>query len=164
MKQDSRRPREYLWMITPPISVLSVYFALLATVAFTDISHRIIPDELTLGGVILCLPLQVIGGNGSAAIAGCGTGYILFALIRRTGRGFLGAGDVKLSALAGLCLGPFGWSLCMCAGSVAALLYAAAGALNRLRSPSAALPFAPFILLGSVAVSACGRLLQGVCA
>jgi len=151
-------------MITLSLSVLGVYFALLATVTYTDISHRIIPDELTLGGALLCLPLQVIAGNGTAAIAGGSTGYILFALIRRTGRGFLGAGDVKLSALAGLCLGPFGWSVCMCAGSVAALLYAAAGAPRRLRVPSARLPFAPFVLLGSVAVSASGGLLRGVCA
>ncbi|MFO0564128.1 MAG: prepilin peptidase [Polyangiaceae bacterium] len=110
--------------------VFALYFALalgLLAVAFIDLEHMIVPDEVTFGGSvigILSVPLRTEVGWFDALV-GAAVGFVMIwlpfdVLYRKLrGRPGMGLGDAKLTMLAGAW---FGWP-----GAVFALL---AGALQ----------------------------------
>ncbi|MDR3608026.1 MAG: prepilin peptidase [Oligoflexia bacterium] len=103
--------------LTPVLMIRELPFlAILIAVTFIDLEHRIIPDELSLGGLVLGLvstfflhaslawPMSVLG-----ALLGFGIFFGLsWAYLRLAGRAGLGGGDVKLLAMIGAFLGPAG--------------------------------------------------------
>jgi leader peptidase (prepilin peptidase)/N-methyltransferase len=108
--------------------LFAVYLALglgLVALAFIDLDHMLLPDELTLGGAalgVLTVPLRP-GATFYESVFGAGVGFVLiwlpFIVIYQAlrGRPGMGLGDAKLIALAGAW---FGWL-----GAVFALLAAA---------------------------------------
>ena len=94
-----------------PISVPSVVFALLAVVllvvACIDLAHTIIPDAITLpgmlAGLLASLVLTPVGlGN---ALIGVLLGGGVFLVIAVLSRGGMGGGDIKFIAMIGAFLG-----------------------------------------------------------
>jgi leader peptidase (prepilin peptidase) / N-methyltransferase len=128
-----------------------VFFSLLVPIVFIDIDHRIIPDELSLGGLAAGLLLSFLpGGDWTGSLAGAAIGGgILFvtaaAYEKATGREGMGGGDIKLIAMIGTFLGWRGALLTIFAGS----LFGVAGGLVAMRKGDeglkTAIPFGPFL-------------------
>lgn len=128
-----------------------LFFSLMVPVVFIDIDHRIIPDELSLGGLAAGLLLSFLpGGDWKGSMAGAllgggvlyGTAF-LYEKIR--GVEGMGGGDIKLIAMIGAFLGWRGVVLTIFFGS----LLGAAGGLCAMRKGGeglkTAIPFGPYL-------------------
>lgn len=139
------------------------FSAALIVITFIDLDHRIIPDVISLPGIVLCFvcsffvpwttPLDAVLGiaAGGGILWGCALGY--WAL---TGKEGMGGGDIKLLAMIGAFLG---WQKALAALMLASL----GGSLVGLvliafsgRSARDAVPFGPFLALGAFAALLCG--------
>ncbi len=128
-----------------------VFFSLLVPIVFIDIDHRIIPDELSLGGLAAGMLLSFLpGGDWKGALAGAVLGGgILFvtatAYHKVTGIEGLGGGDIKLLAMIGAFLGWKGSLFTIFFGS----LLGVAGGLVAMRRGNeglkTAIPYGPYL-------------------
>ncbi|MFP3980995.1 MAG: prepilin peptidase [Desulfobacterales bacterium] len=142
---------------TIPALIYFLFIAALIVVAFIDLGHRIIPDRISLTGVVaglaasFVLPeitwtdslIGILAGGGSLfAVA---MGYYLL-----TGKEGMGGGDIKLLAMIGAFTGWQGVVFTIFAASAAGtavglVLMALAG-----KNLKFAVPFGPFLSLGAV--------------
>ena len=134
-----------------------VFFTLLVPIVFIDIDHRIIPDELSLGGLAAGLALAFLpGGAWRESLAGVAAGggilYATAALYEKvTGREGMGGGDVKLLAMIGAFLGWKGALLTIFLGSVLGVVggvWAMRKGKDGLRT---AIPFGPYLCAAALA-------------
>lgn len=133
-----------------------VFFSLLVPITFIDIDHRIIPDELSLGGLAAGLLMSFIpGGDWKASLlGGVLGGGILFgtavAYEKATGREGMGGGDIKLVAMVGAFLGWKGALFTIFCGS----LLGTAGGLIAMRKGEdglkTAIPFGPYLCVAAL--------------
>ncbi|HFC97122.1 MAG TPA: prepilin peptidase [Thermosulfurimonas dismutans] len=132
---------------------------LLIAASFIDLEHGIIPDQITLGGLLAGLGLSPFSPFLSprealvGAFCGAGAFYLLGAYyfwIR--GREGLGEGDYKLLAMIGGFLGPLNLIPIVFLASVWGLFITLLVALVRRErlSGGKSLPFGPFLSLGAI--------------
>jgi leader peptidase (prepilin peptidase) / N-methyltransferase len=135
------------------------FIVLLVAITFIDLEHRIIPDVLSLGGLVLGLVTAwFVPGLGLVqALAGAAIGFSVFyglawAYQALTGRSGLGGGDIKLLAMLGSFVGPQGVLGTIFVSSVAGSVIGVAWAkLTRQKEMmTAAIPFGPFLVLGGL--------------
>ncbi len=135
--------------------VYLVFISSLIVISFIDIDHRIIPDVISLPGILLgffaavfVLPLHwydsligiLLGGG---IILGIGIlGELLFK------KEAMGGGDVKLLAMIGAFLG---WKLALLTIFFGSLAGAVIGLLRRIITGDEYIPFGPFLALGALA-------------
>jgi leader peptidase (prepilin peptidase)/N-methyltransferase len=141
------------WADGPGFALLRdlVFFSLLVPIVFIDIDHRIIPDELSLGGLAAGILLSFLpGGDWERALAGAALGggilYATAAVYHRiTGIEGLGGGDIKLLAMVGAFLGWRGARFTIFFGS----LMGVAGGRGALRTGDeglkTAIPYGPYL-------------------
>jgi len=127
------------------LSGLWLFLSLLA-VLFIDLEHRIIPDEISLGGLGLGLVLSLWTLGLLPALlgmaAGAGALFLCGWLYQRTrGRPGMGLGDVKLAGMLGAFLGLKGIALTILMGSLLGSILGMALILKRRGNLSSALPF-----------------------
>jgi leader peptidase (prepilin peptidase) / N-methyltransferase len=136
---------------------------LLVPIAVIDIDHRIIPNELSLGGLAAGILLSLLpGGDWRGSVIGCLVGggilYGTAALYERT-RGVegMGGGDVKLLAMIGAFLGWKGALLTIFIGS----LLGVAGGLFAMRKGrdglKTAIPFGPYLCVAALSARYLGE-------
>ncbi len=139
---------------SPATIALNVAFILLLVpIALIDAEHRVIPNKLTALGAILALGLGTAldpSGEPARLIAGAvAGGALLIAAMAYPGG--MGMGDVKLAGVMGLFLGS--------AVAPAMLIALLAGVLfggvviarkGTLAARKTAVPFGPFLALGSI--------------
>ena len=128
-----------------------VLFSFLVPITFIDIDHRIIPDELSIGGLAAGLLLSFLPGGDwkGSLLGGVLGGGILYgtavAYEKITGREGMGGGDVKLIALIGAFLGWKGALFAIFWGSILGV----AGGLFAMRKGKeglkTAIPFGPYL-------------------
>ncbi|MCL1926737.1 MAG: prepilin peptidase [Syntrophorhabdaceae bacterium] len=148
-----------VWMLARDI----LFFTLLVPIIFIDIDHRIIPDELSLGGLAAGIALSFLpGGDWKSSLPGALLGGgVLFATAFlyekfRKAEG-MGGGDIKLLAMIGAFLGWRGAMLTLFIGS---FLGAAGGVLAMRRSGEGlrtAIPFGPFLCVAAMIVRYLGE-------
>ena len=159
-------------ILVPRMALAPAWIALAwiaAPIVRTDLARHRIPDLLnvaavTTGALLLLIPLEgeAYGRAWLAALA-VTAAMLALALIGPSG---LGMGDVKLAPALGLYLGYLGWNAVL-VGIVAGFVLGALAALVVLighaarRKPLAgalrtALPFGPFLLLGTLVGLASG--------
>jgi leader peptidase (prepilin peptidase)/N-methyltransferase len=143
------------------LSVQTVVLALLATalliVSCIDMTHTIIPDAITLPGIVvgMCTSFWLTPIGVCNAVLGIVLGGGLFLLmailsvviLKREG---MGGGDIKLIAMLGAFLG---WHAILVTIFLAAVLGACVGLaliLLRRQGRREPLPFGPFIALGAL--------------
>jgi leader peptidase (prepilin peptidase)/N-methyltransferase len=138
----------------------AVFCAALVVVTATDLTHRIIPNRVVLPTAVVVLALMTAAEPGPEwAIAAAGaSAFLLVAALAYPGG--MGMGDVKLALLMGAGLGrlvPIALMLGMIAALVpSAVLFARHGA----RARKMAIPFAPFLALGSIVTLFAGDALS----
>src|SRR5512140_3409404 len=133
-----------------------LFFSLLVPIAFIDIDHRIIPDELSLGGLAAGLLLSFLpGGEWKGSVAGALLGGgILYATAflyeKVRGAEGMGGGDIKLLAMIGAFVG---WRGTLATIFFGALLGATGGILAMRKGGEGlktAIPFGPYVGAGAL--------------
>lgn len=156
-----------LWQIWNPVmaSIFSLAVAGLIVATFVDLDHFIIPDEISLGGIIAGLLLSTIfpelhGAEGwwgglkasliGASVGGLGLACIAFAGSVIFRKEAMGMGDIKLLAAMGAFLG---WAAIPFIVGVSSILGALIGGfllLQKNRIWGVKLPFGPFLALAAL--------------
>jgi len=134
----------------------AVFLALLIALAAIDLQHMILPDELTLGGAALFFVYSFFNPEVSqldAVLSGLGAALFFSALFYfylkvRKIEG-LGFGDVKMALFMGLFLGVSRLAIAIFLASLSGLLVGLYFILFRKKDFKLALPFGPFLSLGS---------------
>lgn len=148
----------------PAIVIYMVFTSALVVITFIDLEHYIIPDEISLPGVVIglllsLLPDTVTGGQLVTSsvvdsLIGCVVGggllYLtaLFSLVAFKKEG-MGGGDIKLLAMVGAFLG---WKMALMTivvGSVFGAFVGVALILLRLKVRGDYIPFGPYLALGA---------------
>ena len=82
-------------------------FSLLFLLALIDLEHKVLPNVLTVPGIVLGLVFALLGWTSFfwASVLGAAVGFLLMFLIALISRGGMGMGDVKLMAMIGAFLG-----------------------------------------------------------
>jgi leader peptidase (prepilin peptidase) / N-methyltransferase len=136
-------------------SVQSVVLTLLVTVLLIvsgiDLAHQIVPDAITLPGMLIGVGTSALltPVGLSNALLGLCLGGSLFLLIAVLSRGGMGGGDIKLIAMIGAFLG---WQAVLVTIFMAAMLSAVVGLsliLLKQKGRKDPIPFAPFLALGA---------------
>ena len=141
----------------------AVYFSFvcgLIVVSFIDLEFQIIPDEISLGGlvigVLLCAALPSLQGTESRwlAVGRSVTGLLVGGgILYATGllgdvifrKESMGGGDIKLLAMAGSVLG---WKLILLTFFIAPIFALVPGLLVLLLKRSHIIPYGPFLSIG----------------
>jgi leader peptidase (prepilin peptidase) / N-methyltransferase len=137
---------------SPQWLVYSVLFGMLWIITVIDIHHRIIPDELSLPGIVVGFLACLWTGDIAWWQSLLGTlfgGGIFFAVAwgyeKYTGREGLGGGDVKLLAMLGAWFGPAAIPLIILVSTGVGSLVGLAWMATSKKNLQAALPFGPFL-------------------
>jgi len=129
---------------------------------FVDFEHRIIPDEVSIGGmiagVIFSLLIPQLQGTHSPFL---GVGYSLLGLLVGGGSIYLmgligdfvfkketmGGGDVKLMAMVGAFMG---WKLALLTFFLAPFFGAGYGIVEKIRTKDSTIAYGPFLIMGAL--------------
>ena len=143
--------------LTVEALIYYLFFAALIVVTFIDLDHRIIPDIITLPGIPICfvagfaLPtityidalLGILVGGGSLFL-------VAWAYSLITKKEGMGGGDIKLLAMMGAILGWKGVLFTIFVASLAGTLAGLAVMLQSRKGLKLAVPFGPFLSIGSI--------------
>ncbi len=132
--------------------------AILIAVCFIDLSHRIIPDSLSLGGWGYAFVTSFFSSHieWQDALAGGLLGFFIFfgfswLYFRMSGKEGLGGGDVKLLGFLGAFLGISSVLMIILVSSVAGSLIGGGLALAKKSEVMGyAIPYGPFLVLGAL--------------
>ncbi|HLG22700.1 MAG TPA: prepilin peptidase [Candidatus Manganitrophaceae bacterium] len=137
--------------------IYALFFSSLVAVTFIDLSHQIVPDVITLPGMIfgLIAASTVLPLGPLNSLIGLFLGGALFylvavlsvAVLKKDG---MGGGDIKLIAMIGAFLGWRGMLLTIFLGALAGSLVGLFLVLIRGRSRAEPIPFGPFLSLGAM--------------
>ena len=146
------------WVLIPYL----VFHCGLIVATFVDLEHRIIPDEISVGGMIIGLifsflmpQLQHTSSHGLAlgrsllgVLIGGGSIYAMgmmgdFLFKKES----MGGGDVKLLAMVGSFLG---WQMALLTFFIAPFFGAVFGVIVKLRTKESLIPYGPFLALGAL--------------
>jgi len=147
------------WSDQPLHLVFSGFFlSLLIALAFIDLNHQILPDELTIGGSVLFFLYSFIAPSHHPSpleglLSGLGGGLIFlgiyyFYLKVRKIEG-LGLGDIKFIVLLGIFLGIEPLVITILLASVSGLLVGIFFILFKQKTLKFMLPFGTFLSLGA---------------
>lgn len=133
-----------------------VFSAALVVITFIDLRLKIIPDVISIPGIILGVILSFFmtapGVVNSLIGAAVGGGFLLAvasAYFFMTGREGMGGGDIKLLAMIGAFLGWRAVIVTVLAGSFLGAVIGAAVMLIAGKNSKYALPFGPFLAFGA---------------
>ena len=130
----------------------AVFIMISIPVCAIDIRHRRIPDWAVLPGIGVFFILRVfIAGDYPVIVFWeMSAGAIIFSVVYMITRGKLGVGDIKFAALMGIFTGFPGWFYAVATASVLGLIIAAGGWLLGYLNRESKIPFAPFLVAGSL--------------
>ncbi len=136
-----------------PAGILAmVLISALIVVTFIDLEHQIIPDRITLPGIVLGLVLGplVFKTGFINSLIGMALGGGTFYLIAVASRGGMGGGDIKLIAMIGAFLG---WKAVLLTIFVGSFLGAIVGIwlmIFKGMKRKTPIPFGPFLVVGAM--------------
>jgi leader peptidase (prepilin peptidase)/N-methyltransferase len=143
--------------LTFEAAIAAFFCCVLVAISAVDIEHRIVPDKIVLPSTLIVLVAQTIREPSLEWIlAALGASFFLFLAVLAYPAG-MGMGDVKLALLMGAALGKL-VTVALMLGMLAALvpgiyLLARHGQAAR----KMAIPFAPFLALGSIVALFAGQ-------
>jgi leader peptidase (prepilin peptidase)/N-methyltransferase len=142
---------------TAQTAILFVLFCLLVVASFSDLDRMVIPDKVTLPGILLGLVLNALVAPGAmvgfllGAVVGAAALYAV-AIVGEVlfKKESMGGGDIKLAAMVGAFIG---WKMVLLSLFLAVLLGAVVGIaliVLGLRKRREHIPFGPFIAAGTI--------------
>lgn len=132
--------------------VTAVVSTVLVIITVIDLQHRIIPDKITLPGIVFGFAAGFYLEGWLDSLIGFFVGGGLFYLIAVLSRGGMGGGDIKFIAAAGALVG---WQKVLLIIFIGALSGSVVGiALMALKGGTrkSMIPFGPFLALGTLLV------------
>jgi len=147
--------------ISVDFAAAAVLLAALVALTAIDLEHQLLPDVITLPGILTGVVANVASANGSVvdSLLGIALGAGLFFAIIVASGGGMGGGDMKLAAMLGAFMG---WKVTLVAifiailgGGALAVTVLAAGRKGR-KDP---IPFGPFLALGGAVAMFWGQAL-----
>jgi leader peptidase (prepilin peptidase)/N-methyltransferase len=147
-----------IYGLTPAFPIAAVFALAMVVLFFTDYDHQLLPDAITLTGVVAGLALAwfnpFLNGEGWRAVwsavsgAGVGAGLLWgFGAVYGKLRGVeaMGLGDVKMMAMVGAFTGPVGVLFTIFGGSLVGAIVGLAMIPLKGRSLQDTLPFGCFL-------------------
>lgn len=159
-----------LWLfgLTIELPVYMLFVALLITISFIDLEFTIIPDVLSIGGLLVGVtlsffrPTQSIVDSILGVLLGGGVLWAIaffYELLRK--REGMGGGDIKLLAMIGAFCGVQGVVFTLIAGSFVGALVGIPLTFKKQEGMTYALPFGPFLSFGAFVYIIAGVPLLG---
>lgn len=143
--------------MTPEAFVYAALYSALIVVTGTDLSHQIIPDVITLPGIVVgllsavfVLPLGIIDSLAGLLVGGgilWGLAWISPFLFGKEG---MGGGDIKMMGMVGAVMG---WKPVLLAIMIGSLIGSIVGGgliAGGIMRRDEYLPFGPFLAIGSI--------------
>lgn len=146
----------YRFGLTPSFLIYYLWACALLVITFIDIDFQIIPDSLSIGGIVVGLVLVwwLPISYKDALIGLCvGAGLlisIIYGYYFLTGKQGMGGGDVKLLGMIGVVTGWQGVLFTIFMGSLIGTLVGVPWAYAQKKNMQAAIPFGPFLALGAL--------------
>ena len=144
--------------LIPAMVYWFVFISVLITISFIDIDHQIIPDIISLPGILIFassfyfLPEMTIIDTGLGILVGGGSLYavaLLYYLLRK--QEGMGGGDIKLLAMIGAATGIKGVLFTIFAGSLFGTIFGILIMIyTKLANTKLKIPFGPFLSLGAI--------------
>ncbi len=142
---------------TPAFAALFLFCSALVVITFIDIEHQIIPDEISLSGIVVGFALSFfLQGHGwlnsllGILLGGGSLLLVAYSYQLLTGKEGMGGGDIKLLAMMGAFLGwkavPFIIFASSLIGSVVGIFIM----LVQKKDSKLAIPFGPYLAVGAV--------------
>ncbi len=142
----------------------AILLSLVLAIALIDARHYLIPDPLSLGGLVAGLALAPLPGPPSvlAALLGAVAGFTVLFVVGLAGEWMfkkpaMGGGDMKMMAMIGAFLGPSGAMLTIFLGALVGTIVFAPVALRTDRE----VPFGVFLAVGAATTFLFGDVLTG---
>ncbi|MBI5874792.1 MAG: prepilin peptidase [Deltaproteobacteria bacterium] len=136
--------------------VYFVFAASLIVITFIDLQHQIIPDVISLPGIVVgflvsCFLPHGILNSAIGILAGGGSLFLIaFGYHFVTGREGMGGGDIKLLAMIGAFLGWKSVIITIFTGSFIGAVVGSALMLAKGKDTKYAIPFGPFLAFGAI--------------
>jgi leader peptidase (prepilin peptidase)/N-methyltransferase len=147
--------------LTPRAAIAAFFCCVLVAISAVDLKHRIVPDRIVLPATVLVLVAQTLRTPSLEwLLCALGASLFLFLAVLAYPAG-MGMGDVKLALLMGAALGKT-VAVALMLGMIVALvpgLYLLARHGQAARKM--AIPFAPFLALGSIVALFAGKWVLG---
>jgi leader peptidase (prepilin peptidase)/N-methyltransferase len=144
--------------------VLFLFCSALVVITFIDIEHQIIPDEISLPGIIIGFIFSFFlqGHSWLNSLLGIllgGGSLLLVAYVYQwlTGKEGMGGGDIKLLAMMGAFLGWKAIPFIIFASSLVGSLIGISMMLLQKKDSKLAIPFGPYLAFGAVLYIFYGR-------
>lgn len=133
--------------------IYALFYSSLIVVTFIDLEHQIIPDRITLPGIVIgfVLGAAVLPVGWLNSLIGLFLGGGLFYLVAVLSRGGMGGGDIKLIAMIGAFLGWQSVLLTIFLGALAGSVVGISLMIFKGKGRKYPVPFGPFLALGAVA-------------
>ncbi len=134
-----------------------VFLAALLVIIFIDIRHQIIPDSISLPGILIGFAGSFFNGMVSwqqsalgIALGGgvlYGVAYTYYIVTKRDG---LGGGDIKLLAMIGAFLGWQSLLYVVFSSSLVGSIIGVAAMFKQRKGGQTRIPYGPFLALGAI--------------
>jgi len=153
----------YRFGLSPALGIYTAFVAALIVVSFIDLDQQIIPDVISLPGIVVGIVVSALGQGpplldsvvgvlvGGGILYAVAVGYRAF-----TGREGMGGGDIKLLAMIGAFLGWRGVLVTLIIGSLTGAVVGTGLIVARRTESRIPIPFGPFLALGAVCALAFG--------
>ena len=148
-----------LWFFGPgwPVLAYGLLYSALLVVAGTDLSHKIIPNVITLPGIVVgllsaatILPLGLINALVGLLVGGGILWLLAWASPYLFGKEGMGGGDIKLLAMIGAFLGWKPALLTIMVGSFVGSVVGVTLLAARVIKREDYIPFGPFLVFGAL--------------
>jgi leader peptidase (prepilin peptidase)/N-methyltransferase len=135
-----------------PFAVHAALTSTLLTVAVIDYDHKIIPNTITLPGIVIGLGLSLwaLPITPLASLLGILLGGVFFYLIALVSKGGMGGGDIKLIAMIGAFLGWQGAFFTILSGTLLGSLVGVTLMVLGKKGRKDKVPFGPFLSIGTI--------------
>lgn len=138
-------------------AALFLFCSALVVITFIDLEHQIIPDEISLSGIVVGFALSFFlrGHSWLNSLFGIllGGGSLLlvaWTYQRLTGKDGMGGGDIKLLAMMGAFLGWKAIPFIIFASSLVGSVVGITIMIMQKKDSKLAIPFGPYLALGAV--------------